>query len=153
MKKKKTYRVTQRSATKTTSDLKRSLRKVNWKLIGAVAGLTVLFTAIYQICIALELAFIMPVYAVLLAVLFVCYFICNGGFSRKVAEYDELPHEWDEAKKTAYIEGMTARKKKAKIFLVFIIPILLCLIFDLVYLFYLDPLITEFRRYMLLNKL
>lgn len=153
MKKKKKYRITQRSATKATSELKRSLKKVNWKLIGSVLGLTILFNVIYQTFLAFEQAFIMPLYAIVLAALFICYFICNGGFSRNVPTYDELPNDWDEEKKTTYIEGMTRRKKKAKIFLVFIIPLILTLMFDLVYLFYLDPIITEFKRSQLLGRL
>ena len=140
--KKKTYKVTQRSATRTTSTLKRSLKKVNWRLMLSVLGLTILFTTVYQVCMAFELGFVMWVYYAALIVLAVCYVIANRGISRTPPERDSLPANWDDEKKDTFIADLTVRKKKARIFLIFIIPLLFSFMFEVIYIFYLEPFIS-----------
>jgi len=83
-----------------------------------------------------------------LIVLAVMYVITNRGFARKPPLPEELPSDWDDKKKAEHIEKLTEQKKKAKIYLVFIIPLLFNFMFELIYLFYLEPAIEEFRRYM-----
>ena len=151
MKKKKTYRITQRSATRATSNLKLALKKVNWKLFFSVTGLTILFTSVYQVCMHFEIAAVMWIYYIALILLAVMYVITNRGFARKAPTPEELPSDWDDAKKAAHIEKLTEQKKKAKIYLVFIIPLLFSFMFEVIYIFYLEPFIKDIQRYMVIH--
>ncbi len=136
MAQKKKYRVTQRSATRATSEFKRSIKKVNWKLLLTVVGLTVGLTTVYQVCMHFEVAWIMWVYYAALILSALGYIITNRGISRDIPTREQLRDDMDDAQKDEFIETIKTRRNKAKKFLIIVIPLLFNFIFEIIYVLY-----------------
>ena len=64
--------------------------------------------------------------AVALVALFVAFFILNGfTFNTNPTDPEELPDEWDEEKKQAFLEKQETGKRKAKKLIYFILPLIM----------------------------
>ena len=64
--------------------------------------------------------------AVALVALFVAFFILNGfTFNTNLTDPEELPDEWDEEQKQAFLEKQETGKRKAKKLIYFIRPLIM----------------------------
>lgn len=111
--------------------------KVNWILWAVTLASVAVIFGVYQLCVQLNFKYIVHIYAVLLGIFTVCYAILNRGFYNKTLTLEELPGEWTVEQKEAFL----SRGKKAKYFLIPVIGILLTFAYDIIFLFYLDPLL------------
>ena len=100
------------------TELKKSLKRVNWKLVIQLFVTFVVLFSIYRTAIYFEFAPIMWIYYVALMVLIVVYLILNGGIRRDGP--DTLP------------------RRIAKKLLIFIAPLLVNFALDIVLLNYFD---------------
>ena len=146
---KKRYKVLARSATKTTAGLKRTSRQINWKLIGEILGLTVLLVGFYQFAMRREWAVVMWIYYAALLILLVAFLILNRGLSRAPFTPEQLPDDWSDEKKAAFVARDVRNKAIARRLLVFLLPLLFNFVIETAYLFYLDPLVESLGRYAL----
>ena len=74
-------------------------------------------------------------YWIAFAVLILAYLIYNRGFSRKGITADMLPVSWSLAQKEAYIAESKSRMARSKWMLSLIIPLLVSIAADAIYLF------------------
>ncbi|MBE6632001.1 MAG: hypothetical protein E7623_04795 [Ruminococcaceae bacterium] len=98
--------------------------------------LTVLFAVIYQIAMRSYIYYAVHLYSIGASILIVIFFFMNGGFSKDMPQRDRLPDEWDEEKKTSFLEKLAKRKKKARKLLFVIFPLLISLLIDCVVVFF-----------------
>lgn len=112
--------------------------KKNEKLMQVLwlALLTALFILIYQLAIAFYLHFVIHIYIIAGSLLVIAYFVINGGFSAKMPEYDDLPEAWSLTEKKEFLEKLKNRKGIAKKLIYFIFPILITLLLDCLYVFF-----------------
>ena len=135
------YKVKRKKKSSPANELKQSVKKINWKLHISIVISTLAIFGIYQLCIYLHFKYIIHIYALVLAACGLSFGIINRGFSSKKLTAEDLPKEWSDDKKTQYIEEQNKRRKKAKLFLIPAFGILITFAFDIIYLFYLEPLI------------
>lgn len=65
----------------------------------------------------------------------IAYIMYNRGFSQKGITPEMLPDSWDTAKKTEFIEAAERRNKASRWMLAVIIPIMIPIALDAIYLF------------------
>ena len=75
----------------------------------------------------------MYIYALAATLLFLAYFVINAGFENKPIPLDALPEAWDDDKKKRFAENDKKRKEIARKLMYFIIPLLLVIGIDIVY--------------------
>ena len=125
------------------SALQKSLREINWKLLGRVAVLFVLVFSFYQICLNVAIYFnsvliqqlTVITYTAITTLLAVIFVFINGGISSDIPTKEQLSDELTVAEKEEFIELVKTRRKKAKKILVYLIPFIFTLFFDTIYLF------------------
>lgn len=78
----------------------------------------------------------LSVYSGALTVLLVIFIIMNKGISKDIPTKEVLPDEWDDEKKESFIESYVTGKQKARKLLLIIIPLIVTILIDMIYLFY-----------------
>ena len=117
-----------------------------WRMLAVVAAsLFLLF--IYYLCIGFGLAQpVMLIYMVIPAALLIAYLIYNRGFVYKNVTADMLPAEWSDEKKSEILESSRLRAERSKWLLAVLIPFVLVLLADALYLYvwcgFLEPYFT-----------
>ena len=81
----------------------------------------------------------MVVYMVLLLGFVLGYLIYNRFLYRKGVTRDELPDDWSEEEKTAFIEDGERRLQKSKWLMLIIFPLIFTFLMDAIDLFIIDP--------------
>jgi hypothetical protein len=89
---------------------------------------------------------LMITYFVSLAVLLVTYLAYNRAFVNKDVTVDMLPAEWSEDKKQAFVENTRARAEKSRWMLMVIIPFVVVLMAEALYLFVWDGYLANLLR-------
>ena len=120
----------------------RSIKEVNWKIVGKLALYFVLFFGLYQLSIQLcehnNYTWLYDVviisYVIATSVLCVTFVILNKGISNDIPTKEQLRDDWDDAKKEKYITDLIAGKKKAKKLLFILIPLIFTLLYEVMYL-------------------
>lgn len=115
------------------TELGRAVKQFNWKLAAKLAVSFIVIGTIYVVCVIYRQAFIVHLYAILLLVLSVAYVVLARGYSIKPFDESLFPDDWDAERRRKYLEGDIKRKKIAKNLLIFIIPIMLTFMFDMIY--------------------
>ncbi len=109
-------------------------------LLLLVLNFAIVFT-VYQLLVNLHPFAGTILYIVAAAALAIAYYVINRGFGAPVTDDAELPASWSPVQKCAYVEDARARFEKAKKLLLWFFPVILTLLFDVTYLFLLEPLI------------
>lgn len=107
---------------------------------------TILFFTVYRVLISYgELtqetfySFIaMVLYMVLLLGFVLAYLIYNRFFYRRGVAPEQLPHEWSETEKHAFLEDGTRRMERSRWMLTIIFPLVVTFFIDAVDLFIID---------------
>jgi len=71
----------------------------------------------------------------------VAYFVINRGFGKPITDPADLPEKWSAKEKSAYMADAARRHQKARYLLLWLIPFVLTVMFDMTWLFILDPLV------------
>lgn len=121
--------------------LKNRAKQFNGKLALFMLGLFAVLALVYYILIAMQVLWATPVLYTIAATLFLVFFFINGGFSREPVSREILSPDWSEAQKDAFIENDIKRKAIGRKIMIFMTPVLLLVIVDMVILFIL-PLLT-----------
>ncbi len=87
---------------------------------------------------------VMIVYFVAFGLLLVGYLAYNRGFVNKNVTEADLPDDWPDEKKQAFVEGNRRRAEKSRWMLTLIIPFVLVFMAEALYLFVWDPHIKPF---------
>ena len=102
---------------------------------------TLLAMVIYFGCVALEFIYMMYVYVGLSAVLFIIYMIYNRGFVLRGATPDMLPDTMSPVEKQAAFDEAARRMRASRWMLTLIIPLVVCILIDMIWLFFLENLL------------
>ena len=106
-----------------------------WRIIAVMAA-TLFLLFIYYTCIGFGLAQpVMIIYMVIPAGLLIAYLIYNRGFVYKDVTPDMLPAEWSEERKSEILENSRVRAERSKWILAVLIPFVLVLLADALYLY------------------
>lgn len=120
------------------TELQRSLKKINWKLAAQLFASFTLFFVVYEVFVYYRVAYVIHVYAIALLILSVAYVVLARGYTCKPFDESLFPDNWDASRRVKYLEGDVKRKKIAKKLLLFIIPIMLTFMFDMIYINFLS---------------
>lgn len=108
-------------------------KKPKWIRLLRLAASFIVLLAIYVTGIKYEWKPIVYIYFGLLTVSFIVYFIINRGFDNKPVTPDMLPDDWDFEQKRVYMEDDAHRKSIARNLMYLIIPLMLIIGLDIVY--------------------
>ena len=73
------------------------------------------------------------VYATLVGVLFVTFYVLNGySFDNRDREIDELPARWSDEKKAEFMEKQPARRARAKKILFVLLPAVVAILISII---------------------
>ena len=112
-------------------------------LTACVMILIFLFTGIlYYVLISLRVIWVTPALYILAAVLFLTFFFVNRGFSARPPERDSLPPDWSEERKDSFLAEEEKRKRIARPIMIVMVPILLLVAADMIYLVLIQDLLS-----------
>jgi len=107
---------------------RRRLREINWRLVLILALNSVLFFGVYRVLVNLGyFVHAFTGYGILLIGFIVAFLIYNRGLVPQSLTREQLPADWDEAKKDEFLADAQRRLKRSKWMLLFIFP--LCITF------------------------
>lgn len=122
---------------------KQSSRPTPWRLILLVLCNTVLLFGIYAYFVMTRgVNWLFWVYFGVLLAAAIGYVLYNRAFSDASATYATLPYDWSHEKKTDFLSARDERKRKSKWLLIVIFPLALTLMFDVIFLFFGDMLVS-----------
>ena len=116
---------------------------VPWRLVLLVLCNTVLFFGLYAYFVmARGVNWLFWVYFGILLTAALGYVLYNRAFSDASCTYATLPHDWSHEKRVEFLAARDERKKRSKWLLTLIFPLSLTLMFDIIFLFFGDSLIS-----------
>ena len=96
---------------------------------------SILFTALYFVCVHFGFDYILPIYCVLGIILGLIFVIYNRGFAGKGVTAEMLPDTMSYVEKCAFIEDAKTRLHRSRWMLTLIFPIILAIAIDMMILF------------------
>ena len=105
--------------------------------IRTAAAMILIFLVIgllYYALVSMQVGWVTPALYILAAVLFLVFFFVNRGFSSRLPEREQLPEEWSEEQKDLFLEEEGRRKRIARPIMVVLVPVLLLVAADMLYL-------------------
>ena len=107
-------------------------------MLGIFLGVGVLYFYLVSRCVL----WVSPVLYTLAAVLFLVFFFVNRGFSRDPLTPEQLPADWPQQKKEEFCADDAQRKEAAKKIMIVMVPILLIVAVDMLYML-IEPLLAS----------
>ncbi|MBQ4289994.1 MAG: hypothetical protein II719_02250 [Clostridia bacterium] len=89
---------------------------------------------LYYALVSMQVVWVTPALYILAAVLFLVFFFVNRGFSSRLPEREQLPEGWSEEQKDLFLEEEGRRKRIARPIMVVLVPVLLLVAADMLYL-------------------
>lgn len=105
-----------------------------WKKALLLLGLIAVFVTFYQVAMSFYWAWVLHAYCIASGLLALAYVLWNRGLLA-IPSLDVLPHDWSKAQKEAFIKEQKRRKKQSSLLLYFLIPLIVSVLFDMIYLF------------------
>lgn len=119
--------------------LKRQLKALNWRLLIVLAFNTVILFAVYRVLVSLGyFVHVFTVYGIALLVLLCAYVIYNRGLIPQSLTREQLPADWDEAKKDEFLADAARRIQRSKWMLTFIFPLCITFAYEIIDVLLLD---------------
>ena len=109
-------------------------KRIPKKKLLILFGSLIFFFSVYQIAIYFELIFILHTYCIAAGLLFVIYIIINRGMLTP-PDKNTLPEDWSEEKKDSFVSEQIERRRKSSVLLYFLIPIILTVVYDMIYIY------------------
>lgn len=104
------------------------------KKVLILLGLTVVFFSFYQIACHFFWGWVLHAYCIAAGILGLAYVLWNRGLF-SIPSPGALPADWSDEKKDAFIREQGERKRQSSFLLYLLIPLLITVVFDMVYLF------------------
>lgn len=119
--------------------LKRQLKAVNWRLFFVLVLNTIILFVLYRVLVNRGyFVQVFTVYGVALLALLCGYLIYNRGLVPQNLTRDQLPADWDEAKKDEFLADANRRIRRSKWMLTLIFPLCLTFAYEIIDLLILD---------------
>ncbi len=109
-------------------------RRIPKKKLFILLGSLALIFSVYQIAVYFYAEWIIHVYCISAGTLAAAYIIINRGLL-SLPEEKQLPEAWSDDKKTEFLEEQKKRRKISSVLLYILVPIILTVIYDMIYLF------------------
>ncbi len=124
----------------------KSFKDFNWNLAGKLLISFAVIFSVYQFCLKLAETnnsvwmqnLTLIIYSGATTVIAVIFIIKNRGVSNDIPTPEQLPDTWSTDEKTKFIEDLIKSKNSAKKLLIVLIPLILTLLIDMIYLFYIN---------------
>lgn len=151
--KKKHKKTTSPAETTPAGEVKAKLRSFNYKKALLILVSTLAAFVLYEALISVRflpiggIPVIMPVYFIVSGALTVAIIFLNHGFSPKPVTPDMLAGLGDTAELEAACERINRQKKTAKRLMLVLLPFLLSVFLDIIYLFYGDMFLSIFSSF------
>lgn len=121
---------------KLTNNIKKGLTPQQAKKIISLALAFILVVGVYILIIKYESLVGTAILYVLTTVLLIVCLICNGGFNKDIPTPDMLRDDWSAEKKEKFIRRLKKGKQIAKSLMIWLLPLLCVVMFDIFYLFW-----------------
>lgn len=119
--------------------LKRQLKALNWRRIILLAFNTIILFGLYRVLVHLGyFVQVFTVYGIALLGLLVAYVIYNRGLVPINLTREQLPADWDEQKKTAFLADAARRIERSKWMLTLIFPLCITFAYEIIDVMLLD---------------
>ena len=126
------------------TDMKSAFGQFNWRLAGKLLLSFAVIFGLYQVLLNIAETnknpamqeMVMIIYSVATTVVACIFIVLNRGISNDIPTKEQLRDDWSDEKKLQFIEKYTESKKKAKKWLIVLIPLLFTLLFDTLYLLF-----------------
>ncbi len=113
--------------------LKRQLKALNWRLLAILALNTVILFAAYRVLVSLGyFVHVFTLYGAALLILLCAYIIYNRGLIPQSLTREQLPADWDEQKKDAFLLDAERRIRRSKWMLTIIFPLCLTFAYEII---------------------
>ena len=133
----------------TKNSLKTALSRFNFRLVIALAVSMIFFLCVFLVVWALGYEILIScIYGGITLVAALWYLIWNKGFLGKLPSAEELPITWDKKQREDFIADLHTRRKKSKILMLILVPMIFTFAYKLLelYLFPHIPLLTQFSN-------
>lgn len=127
--------LSQTEADKTELLKKEKVRTNRCRLLMCAVVFIVLF-GIFEALIKIEFKPVYPIYLSVLTILLAAFLLLNKGFSNQPPAEEMLPETWNADKKKLFLEKLARDKARARVLLIFIIPLLFIFLIDFIILFF-----------------
>ena len=91
---------------------------------------------IFEALIKIEFKPVYPIYLSVLTILLAAFLLLNKGFSNQPPAEEMLPETWNADEKKLFLEKLARDKARARVLLIFIIPLLFIFLIDFIILFF-----------------
>lgn len=119
--------------------LKRQLKAVNWRLFFILLLNTIILFVVYRVLVNRGyFVQVFTVYGIALLGLLCGYIIYNRGLIPKSLTREQLPADWNETKKDAFLVDAARRIKRSKWMLTLIFPLCITFAYEIIDVLILD---------------
>lgn len=116
--------------------LKESFSRFNFKLVIALAVNIILFLGVFLVVWEMGYELVISIlYGVIALAAALWYIIINKGMIGRLPTADELPPTWDKQQRQSFLDDMKARRKKSKIAMLILVPMIVTFFYQLLSLY------------------
>lgn len=113
--------------------LKRQVKALNWRRIILLVINTILFFGFYRVLVMRGyFVHAFTAYGILLFGMLAAYILYNRGLVPVYVKREQLPDEWDEAKKDAFLAEGARRLERSKWMLTIIFPLCITFAYEII---------------------
>lgn len=113
--------------------LKRQVKALNWRRIALLVTNTIILFAVYRLLVARGyFVHVFTVYGIALLGLLIGYLVYNRGLIPANVTREQLPDDWDAAKKDAFLADAARRIERSKWMLTLIFPLCITFAYEII---------------------
>ena len=105
------------------------------KLIVTAVCFAAVFT-VYILLVKFQLMTGVKIFYIVTSVLLIVTVVLNGGFNKDIPKPEQLRESWSDETKQKFIKALTLGKKWAKRLMYLLLPMLIAVMIDIIYLFW-----------------
>ncbi len=124
-------------------------KRFNFALAGSLFALSLLAIVIFRTAKEISLSAyigVIAVYSIISLVSAVWYIIVNQGLAGIKISEDMLPKEWSGEEKDAFMNDLTARRKRSKKALIILIPMIATFFFEVLDIYLLQGIVSQLTK-------
>lgn len=116
--------------------LKKEKSRTNRRRLLMCAVVFIVLFGIFEALIKIEFKPVYPIYLSALTILLATFLLLNKGFSNQLPTEEMFPETWNADEKKLFLEKLARDKARARVLLIFVIPLLFIFLIDFIILFF-----------------
>ena len=116
--------------------LKKEKSRTNRRRLLMCAVVFIVLFGIFEALIKIEFKPVYPIYLSALTILLAAFLLLNKGFANQLPTEEMLPETWNADEKKLFLEKLARDKARARVLLIFVIPLLFIFLIDFIILFF-----------------